>query len=69
MSITEELWFLVAIGGFLVFMEGAIAYIAIGITRVLKRKITISDHLLKVIAGLVLLILALVYLFNLPKSS
>jgi len=68
MTATEQLWFLVGIGGFLLFMEGAITFIAAGIAQMLKLKKPVSERLLKVIAGFVIFIIALVYLFNLPKT-
>ena len=63
MTATEQLWFLVAIGGFLLFMEGAISFVA---RRLIKR---ISEDNLKVVVGIVIFILALIYLINLPPTT
>ena len=64
MSTTELLWFTVAIGGFLVFMEGAITYVA---RKVFKGRI--PEDILKVVAGFLILVIALIYLFNLPSGT
>jgi hypothetical protein len=57
MTTTEQVWFLIAIGGFLVFFEGAISSVA---RTVLKGRI--SPDTLKVIAGLVIFVVGLIYL-------
>jgi hypothetical protein len=57
------MWFLIGIGGFLVFIEGAIAFIA---RRLIRR---ISEDTLKVIAGIVIYALAIVFLLNLPAGK
>ncbi len=64
MSTTEELWFLIAIGGILVFLEGAITFVA---KTLLKGRI--REDLLKVVAGLAIFTLAVIYLFNLPPAK
>ena len=64
MSVNEQLWFLIGIGGFLLFLEGSVTSIVETIARALKRNISVG--IVKVIVGLVIFILALVYLFNLP---
>jgi putative Ca2+/H+ antiporter (TMEM165/GDT1 family) len=61
MSISEQMWFLVGISGFVLFMEGAIIYI---LKRFNRR---IPDELARAGAGLLLFIIALVCLLNLPR--
>jgi hypothetical protein len=63
MTTYEQMWFVIGIGGFLVFIEGAIAYITKIIAKILKRPI--SGDATKIIAGIVIYALALVYLLNL----
>ncbi len=64
MSTTEELWFLVAIGGFLLFMEGAGSSIASSLSRIFKRKKPFSEESVKVGMGLALIGIALLKLGN-----
>lgn len=63
MTATEELWFLVSIGGFLLIMEGAIMFMG---KSLLKR---VPEPILKVVAGFILFIIALVKLFSLPSPQ
>lgn len=62
MTIAEQLWFVVGIAGFVLFMEGAISYI---FSRLNRR---FPDQLSRAGAGLFLFILAIVYLINLPSE-
>lgn len=66
MTVTEQLWFVVGIGGFLVFMEGAISWIVRQFARRFRREI--SGDIMRVIVGLVLFVLALIRLFTLPST-
>jgi len=63
MTVTEQLWFVVGIAGFLLIMEGAITFLA----RSLARRV--PEDILKVIAGLVIFALALIKLLNLPPLN
>jgi len=63
MTISEQLWFLVGIGGFLLIIEGAVTSIA---RRLMRR---ISEGNLRVIAGIVIYVLAIVNLLNLPSGK
>ena len=65
MYTAEDVWFLVGIGGFLVFLEGVIVYV---VTKFeISKKLKISgievESLAKVVAGLIIFMLALVNLF------
>ena len=63
MTAIEQIWFAVGIAGFLLVMQGAIAFIARRIFR------NISEDILKVTIGVVLFTLALIRLFTLPPAS
>ncbi len=63
MTVTEQLWFVVGIAGFLLIMEGAISFIARRIIRGIK------EDILKVIAGLVIFAFALIKLLTLPPVN
>jgi hypothetical protein len=67
MGTTEQMWFLIAIGGFLVFFEGAIAYIAKGIFRWFKWNA--SENIIKVIVGLIIYVVAVVFLFRVAPGT
>lgn len=60
MSASEELWFLIGIGGFLLILEGVISFVA---RKLIKR---IHQDVLKVVVGSLIFVIALVYLHNLP---
>ena len=66
MTVTEELWFVVGIGGFVIFMEGAISWIVRQFAKRFKRDI--PGDIVRVIVGLVLFVLALVTLLTLPST-
>ena len=66
MTVTEQLWFVVGIGGFIIFMEGAISWIVRQFARQFRRNI--SGDIVRVIVGLVLFVLALIRLFTLPST-
>jgi len=63
MTVTEQLWFVVGIAGFLLVVEGAITFIA---RRLIRR---IPEDILKMIAGLAIYTLALIKLLNLPPVN
>ncbi|MBL7125497.1 MAG: hypothetical protein ISS51_05340 [Dehalococcoidales bacterium] len=63
MTTNELLWFSVAIAGFVIFMEGAIT----GILS--KLKIKLSEQLSRAIAGILLFIIAVIYLYNIPSGN
>lgn len=60
MTANEQLWFTIGIGGFLLVLEGAVAFTGRTIFK------NVSPDVLKVIAGILIYILAIVVLFNLP---
>lgn len=64
---TEQLWFIIGIAGFLVFFEAAIIFILklVWKARNKRWKEEYNDPA-KVIAGLVIFVIALVKLFSLP---
>lgn len=66
MTIAEQLWFLVCIGGFLVFVEGAFGIITKLISQIFFKGRQITDTWVKLLGGLAIIILALVELANLP---
>jgi hypothetical protein len=66
MTIPEQIWFLIGIGGFLVYLEGAITSIARELSERLTKHISEGD--LKMIVGFVILTLAIGCLkINLPQ--
>ncbi len=64
MTATEQLWFAIGTGGFMVFLEGAITWLT---KHLFKGRI--SDEIGKVVAGVVIYAIALIYLFNLPAAK
>jgi uncharacterized membrane protein YfcA len=66
MTASEQIWFVVGIGGFLVFMEGAITFIVNLIAERFKKRI--RAEVVRIVVGIVIFVIALVYLFNLPST-
>jgi hypothetical protein len=66
MTIPEQMWFAIAISGFVLLWEGFVTEIY-RILRIRYPQITVSEQLSKVIGGLVLFVIAIVYLINLPR--
>lgn len=66
MTASEQMWFLIGIGGFLVFLEGAIGWIVKQFSKLLKRDI--PEDIVKIIVGIIIFVIALVYLFTLPST-
>ena len=64
MTLTEQIWFVVAIGGFLVFLEAAITIFT---HAVFKNRI--SRDMGRCIAGIVIFLIAIIELFNLPSGN
>ena len=58
MSTNEQLWFAVAIAGFIILMEAAISYL--GLTLFKKA----NQNIVKSVSGIIIFILAVVMLFN-----
>ena len=66
MTVTEQLWFIIGIAGFLVFFEAAIINILKGVWKALKRRWKDEyNDTARIIAGLVIFTIALVNLFSL----
>ena len=67
MGTTEQMWFVIAIGGFMVFLEGALSWIVKVISKIVKRDF--SEYIVKVIAGIIIFIIAIIYLFNITPGT
>ena len=74
MSITEQIWFVVALGGFVILLEAGITLIVKVILRSRAKRHEermrddIIEGIAKSAAGLVMFIIALVKLFTLPPT-
>ena len=74
MSIAEQIWFVVAVGGFVLLLEAVITLIVKLIlrsrTKSYKEKMRddIIEGIAKSTAGLVMFVIALVKLFTLPPT-
>ncbi len=66
MTVTEQIWFIIGISGFLIFFEAAIIFILKGLLK--KRWKEEYNNPAKIIAGLVIFTIALVNLYNLPNQ-
>ena len=66
MTASEQIWFVVGIGGFLVFLEGAITFIVNLIAERFKKPI--RAEVVRIVVGIVIFVIALVYLFNLSST-
>ncbi len=64
MTASEQIWFAVGIGGFLLVLEESFTYI---LKRVFSKKI--SPEIPRVVAGVALVIFALYKLFTLPSGT
>jgi hypothetical protein len=67
MTISEELWFLVAIGGFLTFLQGALTGIISTIIKKIFNK-NVSNETILGVVGFIIFLIALVSLFTLPAN-
>jgi len=67
MTLSEELWWLVAIGGFLTFLQGALTWMISMIIKKISKK-DISNETILGIVGLIIFLIALVSLFTLPAN-
>ena len=74
MSIAEQIWFVVALGGFVILLEAGITLIVKVILRSRtqspkeRTRDDIIEGIAKSAAGLVIFIIALVKLFTLPPT-
>jgi lantibiotic modifying enzyme len=67
MTLTEQIWFLVGIGGFLIFLEGAITRITRLIAIIIKRNV--QEDYIKMIVGVIIWLLAIYSLVTRPTGS
>ena len=74
MAVTEQIWFIVALGGFVILLEAGITLIVKVVlrsrTKSYKEKMRedITEGTAKSVAGLIIFIIALVKLFTLPPT-
>jgi hypothetical protein len=74
MTVSEQIWFAVTLGGFLIFLEAGITLIAKlfarGRTKSDRQKMKedIVEGRAKSIAGAVILAIGLIAMFNLPST-
>ena len=67
MTLSEELWFLVAIGGFLTFLQGFLTW---AVSTIVKKifKIDVSNETILGVVGATIFLIALISLFTLPAN-
>ena len=58
MSTTEQMWFVIAIAGFVILMEAAVSYMG---SSLFKKA---NPNLIKFVSGIIIFIIAVIMLFN-----